>query len=74
MGRYILFAYEKGRSCGARDDEIGRFESIKECLEKFRESENDLYDILDLRTGLWVDVEAVINLDDYNRRKNLKLR
>lgn len=71
MERYILFAYEKGHSCGARDDEIGRFHTVKECLERFRESENDLYDILDLRTGAWVNVEAVINLDDFNQ-KNLR--
>ena len=70
MKRYILFAYAKHYPSGARDDEVGRYKTIYECMEAFKSLNFfEFYDILDLKTGNWVDIDEPINIDlDGNKR------
>ena len=64
MKRFMLFAYTRKYPSGAKDDEIGRYDTIDQCLRVFnRLTFLEHYDILDLRTGKWVDPEEILNID-----------
>ncbi|MDB5120750.1 MAG: hypothetical protein JWN56_1968 [Sphingobacteriales bacterium] len=70
MKRYILFAYEQKYPSGAKDDEIGRYDTVDECVEIFKKLDFfQYYDILDLRTGKWIDPNEVINIDYIGPRR-----
>ncbi|MDB5012225.1 MAG: hypothetical protein JWQ25_427 [Daejeonella sp.] len=70
MKRYILFAYERKYPSGAKDDEIGRYDTVDECVEIFKRLQFfQYYDILDLRTGKWIDPDEVINIDYFGPRR-----
>lgn len=59
--RYILFGYDCYYPCGAKDDEKCRADTIEEIVEWVTAldygSRCESYDVLDLDTGDWIDVD-----------------
>lgn len=56
--RFILFAYDDYYPCGGSGDLRGEFDSLEEAQAEGESLRNDSKEILDLDTGMWMNLDG----------------
>lgn len=59
MKRYIVFGSYPYEACGGEGDEIGRVNSRKAAVTLIKEKSFPNCEVLDLKTGKWLDIDKL---------------